>query len=167
MVGVTGFEPAASTSQMSRAPNCATPRFLFNFLCFCVEVGQTVVKLKIHAFLSFRKTPKVRINKGFSKLSNFYGISHRARSQTSRSTRGTTLQNISFSCGFAILETIYTIIANFFRNVKGYSGDFHRLFLIRYCCSKAPTGCRGLFHQSLEWGFSYSFSRMPGYFLSR
>ena len=26
MVGVTGFEPAASTSQMSRATNCATPR---------------------------------------------------------------------------------------------------------------------------------------------
>lgn len=28
MVGVTGFEPAASTSQMSRATNCATPRKL-------------------------------------------------------------------------------------------------------------------------------------------
>ena len=27
MVGVTGFEPAASTSQTSRATNCATPRF--------------------------------------------------------------------------------------------------------------------------------------------
>ena len=27
LVGVTGFEPAASTSQMSRATNCATPRF--------------------------------------------------------------------------------------------------------------------------------------------
>ena len=26
VVGVTGFEPAASTSQMSRATNCATPR---------------------------------------------------------------------------------------------------------------------------------------------
>ncbi len=26
LVGVTGFEPAASTSQMSRATNCATPR---------------------------------------------------------------------------------------------------------------------------------------------
>ena len=25
-IGVTGFEPAASTSQMSRATNCATPR---------------------------------------------------------------------------------------------------------------------------------------------
>ena len=28
LVGVTGFEPAASTSQMSRATNCATPRFI-------------------------------------------------------------------------------------------------------------------------------------------
>ena len=37
LVGVTGFEPAASTSQTSRATNCATPRsvknirFLVNF----------------------------------------------------------------------------------------------------------------------------------------
>ncbi len=31
LVGVTGFEPAASTSQTSRATNCATPRyFLFS-----------------------------------------------------------------------------------------------------------------------------------------
>ena len=27
MVGVTGFEPAASCSQSRRATNCATPRF--------------------------------------------------------------------------------------------------------------------------------------------
>lgn len=31
MVGVTGIEPAASTSQMSRATNCATPRFILSF----------------------------------------------------------------------------------------------------------------------------------------
>ncbi len=30
MVGVTGFEPAASTSQTSRATNCATPRCVKN-----------------------------------------------------------------------------------------------------------------------------------------
>ena len=30
MVGVTGFEPAASTSQTSRATNCATPRSVKN-----------------------------------------------------------------------------------------------------------------------------------------
>ena len=35
LVGVTGFEPAASTSQMSRATNCATPRYVFN----CGRVG--------------------------------------------------------------------------------------------------------------------------------
>lgn len=29
VVGVTGFEPAASTSQMSRATNCATPRNIY------------------------------------------------------------------------------------------------------------------------------------------
>ena len=32
LVGVTGFEPAASTSQMSRATNCATPRKHFNYI---------------------------------------------------------------------------------------------------------------------------------------
>ena len=32
MVGVTGFEPAASTSQTSRATNCATPRCPFVLL---------------------------------------------------------------------------------------------------------------------------------------
>ncbi len=90
MVGVTGFEPAASTSQMSRAPNCATPRFLFNFLVFCVEVGQTVVKLKFHAFLSFLKTPKIRINKGFSGLLLFYGILCLYRSQSRRPTNWAT-----------------------------------------------------------------------------
>ena len=52
-------------SQTTRAPSCATPGYLFNFSRFCVEVGQTVVKLKIHAFLSFYKTPKVRIRKAF------------------------------------------------------------------------------------------------------
>ena len=30
LVGVTGFEPAASTSQTSRATNCATPRCVKN-----------------------------------------------------------------------------------------------------------------------------------------
>ena len=34
MVGVTGIEPATSTSQTSRAPSCATPRsVIFNFSC--------------------------------------------------------------------------------------------------------------------------------------
>ena len=51
---------------------------------FCVEVGQTVVKLKIHAFLSFSKAPKVRTVKGFSGLSHFYGYNCQARSQSKR-----------------------------------------------------------------------------------
>ncbi|MBQ2813046.1 MAG: hypothetical protein IJE63_07290, partial [Clostridia bacterium] len=55
-------------SQTTRAPSCATPGYLFNFSSFCVEVGQTVVKLKIHAFLSSLKQPKVRTVKGFSGL---------------------------------------------------------------------------------------------------
>jgi len=38
-------------------------------------VGQTVVKRKIHAFLSFLKPPKVRTVKGFSGLLLFCGIS--------------------------------------------------------------------------------------------
>jgi len=33
-----------------------------------VEVGQTVVKLKIHAVLRFLKSPKVRTVKGFSSV---------------------------------------------------------------------------------------------------
>ena len=45
-----------------------------------------MVKLKIHAFLSFCKSPKVRINKGFSGLLLLYGISCRARSQSKRAT---------------------------------------------------------------------------------
>ena len=36
LVGVTGFEPAASTSQTSRATNCATPR--------CIRLYQTYPK---------------------------------------------------------------------------------------------------------------------------
>lgn len=34
LVGVTGFEPAASTSQMSRATNCATPRFYVTMILY-------------------------------------------------------------------------------------------------------------------------------------
>lgn len=41
MVGVTGFEPAASTSQMSRATNCATPR---KYEILCGAGGYDIVK---------------------------------------------------------------------------------------------------------------------------
>ena len=40
LVGVTGFEPAASTSQMSRAPNCATPRFCIEFWLYTKWWGE-------------------------------------------------------------------------------------------------------------------------------
>ena len=56
LVGVTGFEPAASTSQMSRATNCATPRlpkggakirFIFHIaLFFCIFIFQRRLKQK-------------------------------------------------------------------------------------------------------------------------
>ena len=47
LVGVTGFEPAASTSQTSRATNCATPRcvifiWLLFFLC-AVKTVRTLI----------------------------------------------------------------------------------------------------------------------------
>ena len=82
MVGVTGLEPAASKSQTSRATNCATPRFYIEFLRFCVEVGQTVVKSDFYAFLRFCKVPKTRINKGFFALLVFRSGGVCSRSQT-------------------------------------------------------------------------------------
>ena len=88
LVGVTGLEPAASKSQTSRATNCATPRFCIEFLSFCVEVGQTVVKPDFYAFLRFCKVPKTRINKGFFALLFFRSGVGYARSQTKRLTIG-------------------------------------------------------------------------------
>ena len=43
MVGVTGFEPAASTSQMSRATNCATPRYIKLYQIKLEKSSSTVV----------------------------------------------------------------------------------------------------------------------------
>ena len=101
MVGVTGLEPAASKSQTSRATNCATPRFCIEFLSFCVEVGQTVVKSDFYAFLRFCKVPKTRINKGFFALLIFRSGGVCSRSQTSRATNCATprfLLNFSSFC---------------------------------------------------------------------
>ena len=71
---MTGFEPATSCSQSRRATICATSRFCIEFLSFCVEVGQTVVKVLFHAFLRFCKVPKTRINKGdFFSVCNGFG----------------------------------------------------------------------------------------------
>ncbi len=49
-------------------------------------MGQTVVKLKIHAILSSIKTPKVRINKGFFALLLFRKRKACSRSQMARAT---------------------------------------------------------------------------------
>ena len=74
LVGVTGFEPAASTSQMSRAANCATPRNILFFLResnggnMREKIAQGV-KLKNHAMLGFRKVPKgKKLQKSFGLL---------------------------------------------------------------------------------------------------
>ena len=62
------LELPISQSQTTRAPSCATPGYLFDFLNFCVEVGQTVVKRKFHAFLRFYKVPKMPMLQGFFTL---------------------------------------------------------------------------------------------------
>ena len=50
MVGVTGIEPATSTSQTSRAPSCATPRCtLFNIFYFVA----VLISDKIYSTISF------------------------------------------------------------------------------------------------------------------
>ena len=86
MVGVTGLEPAAWWSQTTRSTSWATPRFCIEFLSFCVEVGQTVVKPDFYAFLWFCKVPKTRINKGFFALLIFWCGEVCSRSQSTRST---------------------------------------------------------------------------------
>lgn len=70
MVGVTGFEPAASTSQMSRAPNCATPRYVL--FCFSgsgqisgqTRFGSDSNLLFSPFFTLFRRFPRLFIPEG-------------------------------------------------------------------------------------------------------
>ena len=67
MVGVTGFEPAASTSQTSRATNCATPRCVI-FIRFLVTFRKWSNLWSDHFFvlvLEKRMCEKVSIYKGF------------------------------------------------------------------------------------------------------
>ena len=67
MVGVTGFEPAASTSQTSRATNCATPRCVI-FIRFLVIFRKWSNLWSDHFFvlvLEKRMCEKVSIYKGF------------------------------------------------------------------------------------------------------
>ena len=67
------MDVVGNTPKPPALPAAPHPDIYSIFLAFCVEVGQTVVKRKIHAFLSFLKTSKVRTDKGFSVLSHFYG----------------------------------------------------------------------------------------------
>ena len=83
---MTGLEPAAWWSQTTRSTSWATPRFCIEFLSFCVEVGQTVVKPDFYAFLWIYKVLKTRINKGFLALLIFRCGEVCSRSQTTRST---------------------------------------------------------------------------------
>ena len=67
LVGVTGFEPAASTSQTSRATNCATPRCVI-FIRFLVIFRKWSNLWSDHFFvlvLEKRMCEKVSIYKGF------------------------------------------------------------------------------------------------------
>ena len=67
MVGVTGFEPAASTSQTSRATNCATPRcvIFIRFLVIFRKWSNLWSKHFVGVFLK-RVTPeKVNVYKAF------------------------------------------------------------------------------------------------------
>ena len=80
LVGVTGFEPAASTSQMSRATNCATPR---NILFFCVKViakicakrSRRELNSKITRWWVFGKCRKAKNCKRVSVFWRFVGCS--------------------------------------------------------------------------------------------
>ena len=67
LVGVTGFEPAASTSQTSRATNCATPRKVKNikFLRFFRKWSNLWSKHFVDVFLKRQTPEKVNVFKGF------------------------------------------------------------------------------------------------------
>ncbi len=67
MVGVTGFEPAASTSQTSRATNCATPRYVFQL--WSCKWSNMWSRTNLTAFLIFINCPKSAPLKGFQRFS--------------------------------------------------------------------------------------------------
>ena len=71
LVGVTGFEPAASTSQTSRATNCATPRsviFIRFLVCFC-KWSNLWSSLFLRGFFVFLNVRKPQHLQGFSAVS--------------------------------------------------------------------------------------------------
>ena len=66
MVGVTGFEPAASTSQTSRATNCATPRYAIKL--WSCKWSNMWSGTNLTAFLIFTNCPKSAPLKGFRRF---------------------------------------------------------------------------------------------------
>ena len=84
-------------------------RISIQFFGFCVEVGQTVVKLKIHAFLSLLKVPKVRTVKGFSGLSYFLGYNCPTRSQSKRATKLRHASMLLFCCIGIIYQSLFFV----------------------------------------------------------
>ena len=66
LVGVTGFEPAASTSQMSRATNCATPRYAIKL--WSCKWSNMWSGTNLTAFLIFTNCPKSAPLKGFRRF---------------------------------------------------------------------------------------------------
>ena len=64
---MTGFEPAASTSQTSRATNCATPRSVKNirFLGLFRKWSNLWSKHFVGVFLKRQTAEKVSVYKGF------------------------------------------------------------------------------------------------------
>ena len=75
LVGVTGFEPAASTSQTSRATNCATPRSVKNirFLGQFRKWSNLWSKHFVGVFLKRQTPEKVSVYKGvFSMIARLF-----------------------------------------------------------------------------------------------
>ena len=75
LVGVTGFEPAASTSQTSRATNCATPRSVKNirFLVNFRKWSNLWSKHFVGVFLKRQTPEKVSVYKGvFSMIARLF-----------------------------------------------------------------------------------------------
>ena len=79
LVGVTGLEPAASKSQTSRATNCATPRFLFDFLLILRRSGTNCGQTRFLRFFEFLQSAENPHKKSdfFSVCKGFGGFAFR------------------------------------------------------------------------------------------
>lgn len=84
MVRVTGFEPAASCSQSTRATNCATPGYSFFSFCRCGQrCGQTAVFGVIAEAMKCQNYSVFKASGDFGFCSNGGGVTC---SQTKRAT---------------------------------------------------------------------------------